>query len=384
MSVIDMHTSDVKHQKKQPFTIMAYYVPEKNYKPEELPLNQLTHIIFSFSHVIDNEMKFNNDSNYKKLNQLVAQRKKYPNLKIMIACGGWGSKGFSDMTFNTENRQKFVQSVIDFNKKHQLDGIDIDWEYPCIPAANTKARPEDKENFTLLMKELRIALNTLDRKQTLTFASAGWKSYYKNIEINEVMKYADYMNIMTYDQISGSSPFTGHHTPLGWIKPEHFKDSLVSGFYEEMKIRDANHGVEYETGSAEMIIDYCISQGINSKQIVIGAAFYGKAWKGVSPINNGLYQTNKGAFGTSAYKDIREKYENDKNYKRHWDSVAKSPYLFNATDSIFITYDDTVSVKLKTKYAIKNKLGGIMFWQLGQDVKEKNSLLNAIYKASKN
>ncbi|MFD1161064.1 glycoside hydrolase family 18 protein [Hwangdonia seohaensis] len=371
-----------ENQTEKTIAVMAYYVPEKDYNPENLPLNQLTHIIFSFTKVIDNEMKFNNDSYGKKLHQLVEQRKNHPNLKVMIACGGWGSKGFSDMAHTPENRRKFVESVVRFNKKYSLDGLDIDWEYPGIPAANTKARPEDKQNFTLLMKELREALNTLDRTQTLTFASAGWKRYYDNIELVEVMKHVDFMNIMTYDQVSGNAPFTGHHTPLGWIKTEHLKDSLVSDFYEEMKKRSTKYNTEYEPNSTEMIVDYCISEGVKREQIVIGAAFYGKAWKGVASINNGLYQANKGAYATIVYKDIREKYESDKNYKRHWDAVAKAPYLFNATDSIFITFDDTVSVKLKTKYAKKEKLGGIMFWQLGQDVKEKNSLLNAIYKAS--
>ncbi|WP_341216093.1 glycoside hydrolase family 18 protein [uncultured Wocania sp.] len=371
-------------EKENTIAVMAYYVPEKDYKPETLPLNQLTHIIFSFTKVIDNEMKFNNVEYGNKLKQLVKHRNNYPNLKFMIACGGWGSKGFSDMSYSPESRKRFVESVVKFIKEYDLDGLDIDWEYPCIPAANTKARPEDKQNFTFLMKELREALNTLERNQTLTFASAGWKPYYNNIELDKVMKHVDYMNIMTYDQVSGNAPFTGHHTPLGWIKSEHLKDSLVSDFYEEMKKRSNNQGAEYAPGSTEMIVDYCFSQGVNPKQIVIGAAFYGKGWKGVSSINNGLYQANKGAFTTSAYRDIREKYESDKNYKRHWDSIAKAPYLFNERDSIFITYDDTISVKLKTEYALKNKLGGIMFWQLGQDVKEKNSLLNAIYKASKN
>jgi len=385
LAIITMSSSYVSSEEKEDnITVMAYYVPEKDYKPERLPLNQLTHIIFSFTKVIDNEMKFNNAVHGIKLKQLVEQRKKHPDLKVMIACGGWGSKGFSDMSYSPENRNKFVKSVLRFIKAYDLDGLDIDWEYPCIPAANTKARPEDKQNFTLLMKELREALNTLERDQTLTFASAGWKRYYKNIEINEVMKYADYMNVMTYDQISGNSSFTGHHTALGWIKSADLKDPRVSSFYEEMKKRASKYGVVYEPNSAEMIVDYCISKGVNPKQIVIGAAFYGRAWKGVGPLNNGLYQPNKGShIGWSAYREIRATYENNKKYKRHWDSIAKAPYLYSATDSIFITYDDTVSVRLKTKYAMKNKLGGIMFWQLGNDTKEKNSLLNAIYEASK-
>ncbi|HCC70486.1 MAG TPA: chitinase, partial [Bacteroidales bacterium] len=68
---------------------------------------------------------------------------------------------------------------------------------------------------------------------------------------------------------------------------------------------------------------------------------------------------------------------------RHWDEKALAPYLFSTEDSIFITYDDTVSVRLKTEYAIEKGLGGIMFWEQSQDTKEKNSLLDAIFKTIK-
>ena len=370
----DLKTSNV---------VMAYYVPEKDYDPAQLPLDQLTHIIFSFTNVIEGEMKFRDEVNGEKLKQLVAQRKNYPKLKVMIACGGWGADGFSDMAYTAENRKKFIQSVIEFNKAYELDGLDIDWEYPAIPAANTGARPEDKQNFTLLMKELREGLNSLDREQTLTFASAGWKRYYKNIEIKEVMKHVDYMNVMTYDQIGATSPFTGHHTALGLIEMKHIEGTPALEFIESRKEEMKKRGYTYEPRSVERIVDFSIDSGVEPKQIVIGAAFYGRAWKGVPPENNGLYQSNKGSYiGWSAYHQIREKFEADDNYQRYWDSIAKAPYLYSAKDSVFISYDDTVSVRLKTQYALEKKLGGIMFWELGNDTKEKNSLLKAIYDAS--
>ena len=65
-------------------------------------------------------------------------------------------------------------------------------------------------------------------------------------------------------------------------------------------------------------------------------------------------------------------------YGRYWDTLAKAPYLYSAGDSVFITYDDTMSVKLKTRYVIDNGLGGIMFWQLGADAAE-DGLVDAIY-----
>ena len=227
-------------------------------------------------------------------------------------------------------------------------------------------------------------MNTLDRPQTLTFASAGWKPYYDKIEIEEVMKYVDYMNVMTYDQIIATSPYTGHHTALGWIKKE---DVAEYPYGEYMASRDEEmiekRGYAWEPQSAEKIVAFCIDLGVKPEQIVIGGAFYGRAWKGVHPDKNGLYQPNGGPhIGWSGYSQIRSEFEGKNGYQRFWDPIAKAPFLYNAADSIFISYDDTVSVRLKTTYAIDQKLGGIMFWQLGNDTKEENSLLDAIYKAS--
>lgn len=357
--------------------ILAYYVPpENNYHPEELPLDELTHIIFSFTEVIDQEMKFKNPESSDKLKSLAAQKKYHPNLKVMIACGGWGgSGGFSEMAETPENRKKYVDSVIRFIEQYDLDGLDIDWEYPGMRGAGNPYIPEDMENFTSLMRELREAMDATGKDLTLTFASAGWKRYYDHIELNEVMKYADYMNVMTYDLVSGGTPFTGHHTNLGWVKPEDLEGTPAQQIMSERNF-------PLDPRSAEKIISFCIENGVDPGQIVIGAAFYGRAWQGVPPENHGLYQENKGVWiGWAPYSDIREKYEGKNGFVRYWDPVAKAPYLYDAADSLFISYEDTASVKMKTKYAKENGLGGIMFWQLRLDT-ENDGLLNAIYQVA--
>ena len=275
---------------------MAYFVAVDDYKPENVPVEKLTHIIYSFSNVIDGLMKFRDpEASEEKLKELVSQKSRNPDLKVMIACGGWGADGFSDMASTAENRKAFVQSTIDFIEKYQLDGVDIDWEYPAIPAAGTGARDEDKQNFTLLMKELREALDKLNRAQTLTFASAGWKRYYKNIETLEVMKYADYMNVMTYDQVGATSPYTGHHTALGYITEQDMSGVIHQLHRKSEGKRMAKRGYTWEPRSVEKIIDFILEIGVNSEQLVVGAAFYGRAWKGVDPKNNGLYQPNGGS-----------------------------------------------------------------------------------------
>jgi chitinase len=363
-----------------PLNIMAYYVPEKEVHPDQLPLDKLTHIIFSFSKVIDGEMKFMNEKSGILLEQLVAQKQFHPHLRVMIACGGWGADGFSDAVSSDENRKKFIASTISFIEKYRLDGVDIDWEYPAIPAAGTKASPEDKVNFTVFMKGLREALDKLDRRQVLTFASAGWKRYYNNVEMVEVLKYADYMNVMTYDQAGGGNRFTSHHTALGWIDMDDLADTPLGKAMTERNDTLPEGETAWEPQSAEKIIDFCISKGVKPEQIVIGGAFYGRGWKGVPPENNGLYQPNKGPMGGGIrYHQLVADFENKNGFEKRWDETAKAPYLYNPTDSIFITYDDTASVKLKTRYAIEKGLGGIMFWQLSGDSNDKSSLVRAIY-----
>lgn len=355
-------------------TVMAYYYTRwENFKPETLPYDKLTHIIFSFTEVIDNEMKFPEDTLDLMLEALVGQKKNYPHLKVMIACGGWaGSGGFSEMARSAENRAKFVKSVVKFIRKYKLDGLDIDWEYPGLPGMGNPYIPEDKENFTALMCELREGLNSICKHQILTFAGAGWERAFDHIEIEKVMQCINYINVMSYDLAGGNDPYTSHHTNLGLIKMED-----IAGTPAAAKMIEG--GDSTKPFSTEKIVSFLIDKGVDPAQIVIGSNFSGRAWQGVPPENNGLYQLNRGRWrGRASYANIREAMEDKNGYVRYWDSIAKAPYLYSATDSVFITYDDTMSVRLKTRYVIDNGLGGIMFWQLGADAGE-DGLVDAIY-----
>ncbi|WP_206609902.1 glycoside hydrolase family 18 protein [Maribellus luteus] len=362
--------------------IMAYYFPREEFDVNQLQLEKLTHLIFSFSYVIDGEMAFKNELSDIRLKQLVAEKEKYPNLKVMVACGGWGADGFSDAAFTDESRTKFIQSTVEFVEKYHLDGIDMDWEYPTIPAEGTKARPEDKQNFTKLIRGLREALDKIDRPQILTFAAAGWRNYFDYVELSEVMKHVDHINLMTYDQAGGGNKFTQHHTALGRVT---LNDLAGTPLGEEMKSRTSEEGEEpalWEPQSAEGIVDFYLEQGVDPTKIVIGAAFYGKGWKGVSPQNNGLYQPNKGPVRGGNYRRLQEEFIDQNGFERHWDPLAKAPFLYSPSDSIFITYDDPQSVGLKTQFALDKKLGGIMFWELGGDTNQPGGLLDAIFETA--
>ncbi len=359
--------------------VIAYYMAKNNYSPSEIPVGKLTHIIFSFTDVIDNKMAFRRPESGDRLKELVIQKQRNPGLKVMVACGGWGgSGGFSDMAASADKREVFIQSVIDFINDYEIDGLDIDWEYPGLPGIGNPYRPEDKENFTALMKGLREAMDATGRKLTLTFAAAGWDKYFDNIEADEVMKYADYMNLMTYDFVGDNQPYTAHHTNLGLITLNDLKGTAYLEFINDSIIN--NGEPDWQPRSIENIINYCTGLGVDHKQLVIGAAFYGKSWKVETTENNGLFQPTKGPqTGGLSYAEIRDSMENKNGYTVYRDETAKAPFIFNINDSLFVTFDDTLSVKLKARYALDNKLGGIMFWEQSQDTRDGNGLLDAIF-----
>lgn len=125
------------------------------------------------------------------------------------------------------------------------------------------------------------------------------------------------------------------------------------------------------TASQERSVDFCVNYlvklGIPREKLIIDAAFYGRIFEQVDSQNNGLYQPGKST-GSVAYKNLSIQFPADSGNVYHWDDIAKAPYIYNPSTKIFITYDDKRSVKLKTRYVIDNKLGGIMFWHLRNDL----------------
>ena len=99
---------------------------------------------------------------------------------------------------------------------------------------------------------------------------------------------------------------------------------------------------------------------------MIGAAVYARIWENVAPENNGLYQPGKFLKGVSG-KNFSTAFSKDSGYIYHWDSKSKAPSLYNPQKKWLVTFDDSVSISLKTKYVIKNHLNGIMFWQIADD-----------------
>lgn len=304
---------DPEHLGQTPM-IIAYYTENSSAIPDPACL---THINYAHGRFVDKET---GDGGIwieepEKLQKVVELKQQKPTLKVLLMIGGWGDKadGFSMMARDAKKRALFCQSCAEHIRNYNLDGIDIDWEYPGSSSAGISSSPDDINNFTLLMKDLRAELGS---DYLLTIATYAGVKYYN---LNAAGQYLNFINIMTYDM--GRPPY--HHSAL-------YSSSKTKNSCVEAVEKHHQAGVPYG-------------------KLVLGVPFYGKPAEGESV----------------DYIDLASSYFNK--YTRRWDSVSKVPYLVDAGGTMVICYDDEESLALKAEYIKEKGLLGAMYWSIEGD-----------------
>ncbi|WP_375143054.1 glycosyl hydrolase family 18 protein [Paenibacillus sp. D2_2] len=300
---------------------------------------------------------------------------KNPQLKTILSVGGWTwSNRFSDTAASDQTRKNFAKSAVDALRAYGFDGVDLDWEYPNVEAIKGNSyRPEDKQNYTLLLQEIRNQLDAAGAEDgkhyLLTIASGASQEFVDNTELGKIAQIVDWINIMTYDFHGGSfEATTSHNTGLYGDPSDPY---YSNGFFVDGAIQAYKNA------------------GVPLNKLVVGLEFMARSWKNCppGPNNDGQYQTceadngsvfkwapngtwddsNSGNTGVFDYGDLAANYVNKNGYTRYFNSIAKVPYLYNPATKIFISYDDTESIGYKTDYIKNNSLGGAMFWEFSSD-----------------
>lgn len=374
------------------YTLVSYYmawsVYEREYYPEDVDVSRMTHINYAFAdlcwkksgsggaecqnediplqqdYVFDGEIIVGDtEVDLENFAKFRAIRDTHPNLKLMASVGGWSwSKNFSNMAADEITRRAFANSVVEFLREYQLDGIDIDWEYPVEGGEESNSRrPEDKQNFTLMMSALREALDAAGSEDgkyyLLSMASGQGDNFVVNADFANSAAYLDYINIMTYDYSGSWDTLANHNAPLYYDK----KLSIENAPRSNVRGGLLGH----------------LNGGVPNYKLVVGIPFYGKGWEGCPA--GGEYQTcskpstSFGSWETGIfdYSDLDSNYVNKNGYDRYWNDAAKVAYLYNPEKQIFITYNDENSILYTASLVKTLDIAGTMNWEISGDRDKK-------------
>lgn len=291
--------------------VVAYVTSWSEVMPDP---QYMTHINYAFGHVNEsfNGVKIDNE---ERLRQIVDLRKQKPELKVLLSIGGWGSGRFSEMAANDEYRRAFAADCDRVVKEFALDGIDIDWEYPTSSMANISSSPDDTENFTLLMQDIRAAIGNEKELTLATVASARY------IDFKAILPSVDFVNIMAYDMASA---------------PKHHSALYPSG-----------HSGDITSDGA---VTAHLKAGVPPSKLVMGMPFYGR-----------------GGDGYPSFQDYNKVGNTDTQYTEKWDEVAQVPYLADRNDTLVFGFENPRSLAIKCQYILDKDLLGGMYWDYSGD-----------------
>ena len=308
------------YKKPMPATAKKVVAYVTSWSSVAVDANAMTHINYAFGGIDNNSQVYVDGKN--RFQEIVALKQKNPALKVLLSIGGWGRGNFSPIAADEAKRKTFAQSCRNFCDQNGIDGIDIDWEFPGNNSSGETSPAGEKNNYTLLMRDLREALGD---DLLLTMASSSSPDYY---DYNSLIGYLDFVNVMTYDMASPPH----HHSAL-------YRGGTVGNGWCVAHESIQNH----------------LKAGIPPEKLVMGLAFYGNG--------NG---DGSGSANQVSLQEIEDGIAEGK-WIDHFDDVAKVPYVTNKNGQFVYGYDNARSLTIKCQYIVDNDLAGGMYWEYAND-----------------
>lgn len=185
------------------------------------------------------------------LRALVKLKEQSPDLKVLLSIGGWDSDGFCYMAREPEGRKEFIESCIALIKEYNLDGIDIDWEYPTNGGWEEIAScPDCVEDARLLIQEFRESLEKSfqEEHKLLSIASGASQPWVDQKTLDAL----DYVNVMCYDYAPGSG---GSQAGMDFVK-EGMQANLSQAGDTSQNRKKFNLGIPFYNEGGPYLVPY--------------------------------------------------------------------------------------------------------------------------------
>lgn len=278
----------------------------------------MTHIFYAFGNITESYDSLEIEKP-EKLQHIISLKDSNPDLKVCLAIQTKPRDGFSKMTASDSLRAIFVANCKKIVERYNLDGLNLDWEFPGTNAGmHQGGSPNDQLHYSYLARDLRKAL---DPEKELSFYSSNFAKY-NDLALME--PYVDYVMVSGYN--------------LGNPPDQHQSNLYPSKLCGKWSVSES--------------VNAHISKGIPNKKIVIGIPFYARTQK--------AHQKEYGLSDNYVARRLFQRFLPDMKIK--WDKTAKAPYFADKNGRILAAFDNEKSIAEKAKYIKDNGLAGAFYW----------------------
>ncbi|KAL0930175.1 glycoside hydrolase family 18 protein [Colletotrichum truncatum] len=221
-----------------------------------------THVHFAFPNVTRGDFRIEITDPLVK--EQFGYFKKLEGVKKIVSLGGWdfsalpGTYMILREAAQPANRDLFKRNIISFINEHNLDGIDLDWEYPGapdipdIPADD----PVNGVNYYRLLASIKAEVGS---SKSVSFAAPASYWYLRSFPIKQMAAALDYIVFMTYDlhgQWDAGNKWTSPGCPTG---------NCLRSHVNETETKDA--------------LSMITKAGAASNKVLVGVSSYGRSFK---------------------------------------------------------------------------------------------------------
>ncbi len=296
--------------------VMGYILMSDPLFNEQFPLldlSHLTHVNVSFARV-KADGTLNTLYVQKEKTEAVQKAAHRHGVKVLISIARNAKGDFSTAIAHPESRTRAVKEIIEFTRKNQLDGFDIDYE--------EHDNKSDNESFRSLLAFVKELHASKDKDMLMSCAVYGRWLYYGT----EWAQYFDYINVMSYD---GKNVFSAID-PVQHASMDDFEKDLAN-WSEKLKVP--------------------------KHKIIGGLPFYGFIWDKSEGNEKKKAQSIR-------YNDVLNRWGSQAADK---DEQESRTY-----------YNGRPTIRQKCEFIKENGYGGVMIWQLLHDAHNDNQQLRLI------
>ena len=247
------------------FTNWAQYRTGAKFLTKHIPPELCTHINYAFADVTDDgsnvvTQQWNDETLYKEIMNIRDHQN--PKLKVVLSVGGWthGTGGFHFAAKTDSSRRTFAQNALNFVRKYDFDGIDIDWEYPGYTLHYAKpGKLVDVKNYVAFIKILKEVFTPYSLLVTAAVGVPPQRVEDSYTQTKEICDTLDLIHLMSYDFHGGWEKYIGHHSP--WTS---------DGTHPNDK--DNHLTVKYST-------ENWIKRGCDPSKMTLGLGAYGRVFR---------------------------------------------------------------------------------------------------------